>query len=97
MAYRTYERTYERCRTYGSHTRERAAGWFRSHNLRRSRNGLVWGVCKGFADWLDLPVALIRIVYLVLLITTGFFPFGLLYVLAALLMPVESLADEDWF
>jgi len=58
--------------------------------LRRSRDGVIWGVCKGLAEWIDAPVGMVRIAYLVLLIVTGFFPFGLAYILAALFIPLEE-------
>ena len=54
---------------------------------------MIWGVCKGLANWIDAPVGMVRIAYLVLLIATGFFPFGLAYILAALFIPLE---DSLW-
>mgnify|MGYP002642512732 CR=1 FL=1 len=61
--------------------------------LRRSRDGVIWGVCKGLADWIEAPVGFVRITYLVLLIATGFFPLGLAYILAAIFIPLE---DSLW-
>ncbi len=61
--------------------------------LRRSRDGVIWGVCKGLANWIDAPVGIVRITYIVLLIATGFFPFGLAYILAAIFIPLE---DSLW-
>ena len=71
---------------YSRRTRKR-------RKLRRSRDGIIWGVCKGVADWIDAPVGMVRIIYLALLIVTGFFPFGLAYILAAFLIPIE---DSLW-
>ena len=61
--------------------------------LRRSRDGVIWGVCKGFANWLEAPVGIVRIIYLTLMVLTGFFPFGLAYILAAFFIPLE---DSSW-
>ncbi|MCD4760699.1 PspC domain-containing protein, partial [bacterium] len=36
--------------------------------LRRSRDGVIWGVCKGFANWLEAPVGIVRIIYLTLMV-----------------------------
>lgn len=63
--------------------------------LRRSRDGIIWGVCKGLADWLEIPAGFVRVLYLVLLMITGFFPLGLAYILAAIFIPLEE--DSEWF
>ena len=65
--------------------------------LYRSRNGRIFGVCKGLADYFELSVKGIRIAAVVLLIMTGFWPTILVYAVAALIMkpePVAPLKDE---
>ena len=57
--------------------------------LYRSRNGRVFGVCQGIADWRDLPVEYIRLFVILAFVFTGFFPVGVLYFLAALILPKE--------
>ncbi len=57
--------------------------------LYRSRNGKIFGVCQGIADWKDLPVEYIRLFAILAFIFTGFFPVGVLYFLAALVLPME--------
>ncbi|MDD3998166.1 MAG: PspC domain-containing protein, partial [Sphaerochaetaceae bacterium] len=52
--------------------------------LYRSRNGKVFGVCQGFADWRELPVDIIRLIVIVAILTTGFFPGVVIYALLAL-------------
>jgi phage shock protein PspC (stress-responsive transcriptional regulator) len=49
----------------------------------------VAGVCLGFAEYFDLDVALVRVVWLVTAIMTcvGFIP----YVIAWIIMPEEAL------
>lgn len=64
--------------------------------LRRSRDGIIWGVCKGLADWLEIPAGFVRVLFLILLMATGFFPLGLAYILAAIFIPMEDEPDE-WF
>jgi len=63
--------------------------------LRRSRDGIIWGVCKGLADWLEIPTGFVRILFLILLIMTGFFPLGLAYIIAAVVIPLED--EPSWF
>ncbi|MCP4639113.1 MAG: PspC domain-containing protein [bacterium] len=54
--------------------------------LYRSRRGILFGVCKGLAEYFDLSVFWTRMVVVALFIFTGFWPIGALYILAALLM-----------
>lgn len=67
--------------------------------LYRSRGGLLLGVCKGIADYFNFSVLWTRIIVIVLMIFTGFWPILALYVLAALLIKPEPViplySDED--
>ncbi len=66
--------------------------------IYRSRNGIIFGVCKGLADHFDVSVFWTRIVAVALLVFTGFWPIGILYIVAALLMkpePVLPLETEE--
>ena len=58
--------------------------------LRRSRNGILFGVCQGFADWLDIPAWPLRLGAIIAFISTGFWPVGVLYLAAALIMKPSS-------
>ncbi len=57
--------------------------------LYRSRTGMLFGVCKGLAEYFDLSLFWLRVIVLVLFVSTGFIPAGLAYILAALLMKLE--------
>lgn len=61
----------------------------RRRRLYRSRHGLILGVCAGLADYLSIPTFGIRATALVLLICTGFFPIGVIYLLAGLILKPE--------
>lgn len=65
--------------------RVRSQGIF-SRLHRIPRKGWVAGVCAGLAEFFDLNVKLIRVLFIAALIISGFFPFGLLYVLLWYLM-----------
>ena len=57
--------------------------------LYRSRNGILFGVCRGLADYFDFSVFWIRAIAVILFIFTGFWPVVGIYLLAALLMKSE--------
>jgi phage shock protein C len=68
--------------------------------LYRARNGEVFGVCKGLAKWAELSVGPIRLAVILLAVFTGFMPIIVIYLLAAIFLPVEPLyrskfSDDD--
>lgn len=58
-----------------------------SKKLYRSKNGAkILGVCQGFADYFEIDVTIVRIIYL--LLSIGSLGIGaILYFLIALIMP----------
>lgn len=71
--------------------------------LYRSRNGIILGVCRGLAEYFDLSVFWVRVISLVLLIFTGFWPIGALYLISALLMkpkpviPINTEEEQEFY
>ena len=67
--------------------------------MYRSRSGVILGVCRGIAEYFDFSVFWVRIITLILLLMTGFWPVGVLYLIAALLMKPEPVipihSDEE--
>lgn len=66
--------------------------------LYRSRDGAVFGVCKGIAEYMDVSVFWLRVGVVVAFFMTGLWPTVALYILAALLMkpePVLPLRNEE--
>lgn len=59
------------------------------HALYRSRRGLLFGVCRGLAEYFDISVFWTRVLALAALVFTGFWPVGVIYLLAALVMKRE--------
>lgn len=59
--------------------------------LYRSRYGLILGVCQGIATWAALPVWLVRVIVIIVMASTAFFPVAFFYLLAALLMEPEPV------
>lgn len=63
----------------------------------RSRNGLIFGVCQGLAEYFDFSTAGMRVIVVLAFLLTGFYPVGIAYVVAALVMklePVLALQNE---
>lgn len=71
--------------------------------LYRSRNGVIFGVCLGIANYLDVSVFWTRVIAVLILFFTGIWPILGLYILAALLMkpapvvPFQSPEDAEFY
>lgn len=71
--------------------------------LYRSRSGVIFGVCKGIAEYFDFSVFWARMIAVVLLLATGLWPILGIYLLAALLMkpepviPLETEAEKEFY
>jgi len=66
--------------------------------LYRSRNGIILGVCRGFAEYFDFSVFWTRAIVLAIFVFSGFWPIVVLYFVAALLMkpePVIPIQTDD--
>jgi phage shock protein C len=72
----------------------------RTRTLYRSRNGLVFGVCRGIADYAEISTIWIRLGTIVAAMLTGFWPIFLIYLLAAIFLRpapvIEFSNDDDW-
>lgn len=69
----------------------------KTNRLYRSRNGVILGVCRGVAEYFDISVKWTRILTVVTMIFTGFFPVAFFYVLSAFIMkptPRDFFEDE---
>lgn len=62
-----------------------------SSGLYRSRRGILLGVFKGLGDYFDLSVKWLRVIGIIIFIFSGFWPIGVLYLLAALIMKPEPV------
>lgn len=75
----------------------------RGSGLYRSRDGLILGICKGWADYYDLSVFWIRAVMVIILLLSGFWPVFGIYLIAALLMkpepaqPLEGEGEREFY
>lgn len=62
----------------------------------RSRRGIVFGVCRGLAEYFNISVFWTRVLVLLALLFTGFWPVGVVYILAALLLKKEPYCPLEW-
>lgn len=86
------ERKYEERMTSGA-TRTRRDG-----GIYRSRHGLIFGVCRGVAEYLNFSVFWFRVLTVCAALFTGFWLLAGAYILAALLMkpePVVPFAEDS--
>ncbi|ETW99187.1 MAG: phage-shock protein [Candidatus Entotheonella factor] len=63
--------------------------------LYRSRHGVIRGVCRGVAEYLDFSVFWTRAIAVALLIFTGIWPIVGIYLLAMLVMKPEPLVPFE--
>ncbi len=66
----------------------------RTKRWTRSPNGKLLGVVTGFAEWRDFPVNTTRLLFLILAICTEIFPGLIIYLILALVLPVQK--ESDW-
>jgi phage shock protein C len=60
--------------------------------MRSSVDSKLAGVCGGIAEYLDVDSTIVRLVWVLVFIFTGFIPGGLAYVIAWIVMPQAPLA-----
>ena len=66
--------------------------------LYRSRNGVIAGVCRGLAEYYDFSVFWLRVIVVLLMFFSGFWPVLFVYFVASLVMkpePVRPIQSED--
>jgi phage shock protein PspC (stress-responsive transcriptional regulator) len=60
---------------------------------RLPNDKIIWGICSGLAQYFELDKTVVRIIVVLLLLFTGFFPVGLLYIIAYFIIPVDSASN----
>jgi phage shock protein C len=69
----------------------------------RSRQGIIFGVCRGLADYFGLSVFWVRVFVLLAMLFTGFWPVGIAYLVAGMViklepvLPLESDDDAEFY
>ncbi len=74
-----------------------------SQRLYRSRDGMIFGVCKGMANHFDISAFWLRLALVVAFFVTGFFSIIIAYIVAALIIKLEPViqpqteAEEEFY
>jgi phage shock protein C len=58
--------------------------------VRSKSNRMIAGVCGGIAQWMGWDPTVVRIVFVILTIFSAAFPGVIIYLVLALLMPLEK-------
>jgi phage shock protein C len=62
-----------------------------SKRLYRSNSKkMIAGVCGGLADYFDIDVSLVRLIFVALSLVTAIIPMLIFYVIAWIILPVEE-------
>lgn len=62
---------------------------YTGRRMYRSRNGMLLGICQGIADRYDMPVAVVRLIFIIITIATAVAPCVIIYLLAGFIIPLE--------
>ncbi len=71
--------------------------------IYRSRNGVIFGVCRGLAEHFNFSVFWARAIAIIFLLVSGFWPAIGLYLIATLLMkpapvvPIKTDAEQEFY
>ena len=71
--------------------------------IYRSRNGVIFGVCRGLAEHFNFSILWARVIAIIFLLVTGFWPVIGIYLIAALLMkpapviPIKTEAEQEFY
>ena len=57
---------------------------------RLPNDKIIFGICSGVAQYLGWDKTIVRIIFVLLLLVTGFFPITILYIIAYFIMPVDN-------
>ncbi len=62
---------------------------------RIPQKAMIAGVIAGFADYFKVDVTMLRIVFVLFVLATGLFPGVIGYIVAVLIMPIESTVIHE--
>lgn len=58
---------------------------------RSSKNYIVFGILGGLGEYLNIDPVLLRLIFIVLMVLTGFIPFIIIYILAYFIIPADHV------
>ncbi|MFC7393863.1 PspC domain-containing protein [Scopulibacillus cellulosilyticus] len=57
--------------------------------FRSTKHRILGGVLGGLGEFIHVSPSLLRLIFIVILIATGFFPMGVIYIIAWLVLPKD--------
>ena len=65
--------------------------------VRIQKEKIVAGIIAGLADYFNIDRTLLRLIFIFVVLITGFFPMVLLYIIAYFIMPIADGTDSSNF
>lgn len=62
---------------------------------RSEKNSVFAGICGGLGDYFDIDPVLLRVLWLLVVVFTGFVPGLIVYVIAIYIIPKENLVKAS--
>lgn len=56
---------------------------------RSKENRMIAGICGGLGEYFNMDIALLRLIWLLVVVFTGFAPGVLIYILAIFIIPTK--------
>jgi phage shock protein C len=73
---------------------KRSSSMDKNKRLYRSKNNSVFaGICGGLGEYLDIDPVVVRLVWLLVVVFTGFVPGVLAYIIAIFIIPKENFVN----
>jgi len=94
---------FDRCRSRYGRFRNQVDVITSTSGVYRSRRGIFMGVCRGIAEHFNFSVFWLRTIVFFLFLFTGFWPVGVLYIVAGLILkmepviPLENEKDQEFY
>ncbi len=94
---------FNRCKRQYNRLRDQVDIITSTNGIYRSRQGILMGVCRGLAQHFNFSVFWTRMIALIFFLITGFWPMGVIYIVAGLMlklepvMPLENETDQEFY
>ncbi len=83
---------FDKCKHRYNNLKDRVETLATSKGIYRSRRGIFMGVCRGLGDHFNFSVFWTRVIAFLLFLFTGFWPIGVMYIIAGLVLKVEPVS-----
>ena len=94
---------FNRCKRQYNRLRDQVDIITSTNGIYRSRQGILMGVCRGLAQHFNFSVFWTRMIVFIFFLITGFWPVGVIYIVAGLMlnlepvMPLENETDQEFY